>query len=298
MEYHYDVIILGAGPAGLSAGIYTARYALSTLIISKDVGGMANLAPKIENYPGYEGSGMELMKKFYEQAKKAGAKFLSEEIMDIEKDDNGFIISTKKKKIHTKTIIFSLGTEKRKLGIGEEKFIGKGISYCATCDGSFFRNKKTLVIGGSDSAALAALELAGYSDVRIVYRGDKLRCEDVNLERIKKNKKIKIIYNALPLAIKGKKKVEKLVVKEKGKKREIKTDGIFIEIGAIPSTTLAKKLNVELDEEYIRVNHEMETNIKGIFAAGDAVKSKLKQVVLSAAQGAKAAKSAYDYLKK
>ena len=298
-EYHYDVVILGAGPAGLTAGIYSARYNLDTLIISRDIGGMANLAPKIENYPGFEGSGAELMKKFAEQAKKHGVKFLDEEISDIEKDDNGFVIITKKeKKIHTKTIIFSLGTEKRKLNIpGENNLLGKGVSYCATCDGFFFKNKAVIVVGGSDSAAHASLELANYAkDVKIVYRGEKLRCEKINLERIKKNNKIEIVYNAIPLEVKGKNKVEAFVVDIKGKIIEIKTDGIFIEIGAIPSTELAKKLCVDLEEDYIKVNHDLETNVQGIFAAGDAVKSKIKQVILSAAQGALAAKSAHEYL--
>lgn len=298
-EFHHDVIVLGAGPAGLVAGIYAARYNMTTFVISKDVGGMANLAHKIENYPGYEGSGFELMQKFKKQAEKNGADFLSEEIVDVEKDSDGFVVQTSKdKKIHTKAIIISLGTEKRKLNVpGEDKFLGKGVSYCATCDGGFFKNKIVSVVGGSDSAAMAAAMLAEHAKkVIIVYRKDELRCEESVLKRIKDNKKIEIVCNSNIKEIKGGDVVENILL-DNGD--EIKVDGVFIEIGSLPISGIAKKLGVKLDEEgYILVNPEMETNVPGILAAGDAIKSKLKQVVVAGGQGAIAARSAYDFIKR
>ena len=155
---HYDLVVLGAGPAGLTAAIYAGRYNMKTLVIGKSIGGTANLAGEIENWPGYVGSGMELMVKFKEQAEKFGAKFLESEVEKVEKDDNGFVLHLMDKEIHGKTLIVALGTEHRKLNIeGEKKYLGKGVSYCATCDGNFFRNKEVAVIGGANSAAKAAL---------------------------------------------------------------------------------------------------------------------------------------------
>lgn len=137
--YHYDVIILGGGPAGLTAAIYSARYGMKTGLITRDIGGMANLAKKIENYPGYDGGGIELMQKFYKQAKNCGTEFLNDDVINLEKDSNGFVVRTTGKLVHTKSIIIALGTERKRLNIkGEDKFVGKGVSYCATCDAGFF----------------------------------------------------------------------------------------------------------------------------------------------------------------
>jgi thioredoxin reductase (NADPH) len=295
--FHYDVTILGAGPAGLTAAIYASRYGMDTLVISKDIGGMANLAHKIENYPGYEGSGFELMKKFQGQAEKNGAEFLHEEVFDVSIDEDGFVVQTSKNTgIHTKTIIVSLGTEKRKLGVsGEDSLLGKGVSYCATCDAPFFKNKTVAVVGGSDSAAMAAMILAEHSKkVYVVYRGKDLRCEGSVLKNLKKNKKIEILCNRDVKEIAGKEAVESIILDDK---RKVEVDGVFIEIGNLPVTNIAYKLGVKIDEnKYIHVNQNMETNVRGIFAAGDAVKSKLKQVVVASAQGATAAKSAFDYV--
>jgi len=269
--FHYDVIILGGGPAGLTASIYSARYGLKTCLISKDIGGMANLSPKIENYPGYNGSGFELMQKFYKQAREHGAEFLNDDVIKLEKDSNGFIVFTAIHKIvHTRSIIITLGTEKRKLNIkGEDKFLGKGVSYCATCDGAFFQGKEVAVIGGSDAACMAALILSGLAKkVYIIYRKGKVRCEEI-------------------------------VIEQREKKKKIKLDGMFIEVGSLPLSDIAKILNVKIDKQgYIIVDHDMQTGVKGVFAAGDVVKSKLKQVVVAASQGAIAAKSAYEYLGK
>lgn len=300
--FHYDVVVLGGGPAGLTAAIYAARYNMKTAVITLNVGGMAVLAPSIENYPGYEGSGIELMQKFHNQAIKFGAKFLHEEIVNIEKDseDNGFIIETKTEKcVHTKTLILALGTERKKLKIpGEEEFLGKGVSYCVTCDGNFFRNKDVAIVGGGNSACGAALMMSNISKkVYLIYRGDKLRCEAVSHEKIKSDKKIEVIYNAELIEIKGEKVVKGIVYNQNKKKHSLNLNGIFIEVGSIPVTFVAQKLGIKTDKEgYVEVNDSMETNIDGVYAAGDAVKSKLKQVVVAASQGAISAKAAYDYI--
>jgi thioredoxin reductase (NADPH) len=298
---HYDVVVLGGGPAGLTAAIYSSRYNMKTAVITVNIGGMAMLAPKIENYPGYEGSGIELMKKFHEQAIKFGAKFLHEEIVDIKRCDKdpGYVIETKTGKlVHTKTLILALGTEKKKLEIpGEEKFLGKGVSHCVTCDGNFFKGKGVVVIGGGNAACGAALMLSNIvKKVYLMYRGDDLKCEPISKELIGGKKNIEIVYNSVPLEIRGEKVVREFIYKKNGKKEKLKIDGIFIEVGSIPVTFVAKKLGIITDKDgYVSVNEHMGTNIQGVYAAGDAVKSKLKQVVVAASQGAIAAKSAYDY---
>ena len=300
----YDVIILGAGAAGLTAAIYAARYGLSTLVLSKDIGGTANLAEIIENYPGFSGSGIELMKKFSEQARTSGAEIMIKEVVDIEKQENFFKIKTKDNNIfEARAVIIAIGTEKRKLNInGEKRFLGKGLSYCAICDSPLFRNKKVAVMGGSDAAAHSALLLSKYAkNIVIVYRKAKLRCEAFLLAQIKKEKNIQIIYNAVPIEIKGKNVVDSLVIEQQEKKRIRKIlsiDGIFVEIGSVPLTDIAKKCGIKLDkQDYIIVDNKMCTPLTGVFAAGDIVSDNIKQIVTAAAQGAIAASSAYKFLK-
>ncbi len=297
---HYDVCILGGGPAGLTAGIYSSRYKLHTALITKNIGGMASLAERIENYPGFEGSGCELMQLFHLQARRFGTEFLNSEVADIAKDKTGFVIELKNGGVvHAKTIILALGTEKKKLAIpGEEKFLGKGVSYCAVCDSNFFMGKRVAVIGGGDSACKSALLLAKIAKkVYVIYRGEGLKCP-VEKGEVDKAGNIEIIYNTLPLEIKGDENVEVLEIMKEGRgKQKLKIDGIFIEAGSVPASSIVKKLKIKLDKQgYVNVNQNMETNVPGIFASGDAVKSKLKQVVVAAGQGAIAAKSAYDFL--
>jgi len=306
MAEKYDLVILGAGPAGLSAAIYAARYGMKTILIARNVGGTANWAHRIENYPGYSGSGKDLMKKFFEQAREHGSEYLNDDIIDIKKDRKGFTITTSSRKFFSvRAVIIALGTQRRKLNIeGEDKFLGKGVSYCATCDGAFFKNKTVAVIGGGDASCKATLFLSEICNkVYMIYRGDKEKCESVSSKKIRKTDNIEILYNTIPLEIKGKEVVEEIIADRGGKnmpkERSIKVEGVFIEIGALPLTDIAKMLKMKIDkEEYIIVDSEMKTNIPGIFAAGDVVRSRMKQVVLSAAQGAIAAKSAYDYLQK
>lgn len=305
MIKQYDLVILGAGPAGLTAAIYAARYGLKALVVSKEIGGMANYAHKIENYPGFEGSGIELMKKFHRQAERFGAEFLNDDLIGIRKEKGFEILTARKEKILTRAVILALGTQRKKLNIsGEDKFLGKGVSYCATCDGNFFRNKDVAVIGGGDSACKASELLAGICrKVYQVHRGSKNMCEVFVSRRLSERKNFELVSNASPIEIKGKDTVNELVV-EIGKGKEplnlkgLKVQGVFIEIGSLPASEICNLLGVKMDSSgFVHTTIDMETNVRGIFAAGDVVKTNLKQIIVAASQGAKAAKSAYDYLK-
>jgi len=301
---HYDVLILGAGPAGLTAGIYASRYNLSVAVVGKTIGGTATQAGEIENWPGFIGSGNELMQKFKSQAEKFGAKFLEAEVDNVKKDNNGFVIEIKDKEIHGKSLIVALGTENRKLNVlGEKEFLGKGVSYCATCDGMFFKNKVVAVVGGADSAAKAALYLSELAKkVYVIYRKNEMRCEPISLQKISKKKNIEIIYNSIPLKISGKNKVEKIEIettKENLKKfkKELDVDGVFVEVGATPAIDVIKDLKIKVDKDYIVTDKNTKTNVAGVFAAGDITNNKLKQVVTASGEGAISAKEAYDYLR-
>jgi thioredoxin reductase (NADPH) len=296
----FDVVIIGSGAAGMTAALYSARNGLKTAIVSKDIGGTANSILILENWPGFYGSGAELMKQFYDSVKKYEVEFIMSEVDSIEKKGKEFFVKTKKEEINSKSIIIATGTERRKLNVkGEDEFIGKGVSYCVTCDAFFFKNKIVSVIGGSDCAATSAIALTNLAKkVYVVYRGEKLRCEEINAEKLKNNKNVEIIYNAVPVEVKGEEKVESVIIKRNNKLEEIKTDGIFVEIGATPLVKFVQNLNLKLDKEkYIVVDENMETSVKGIFAAGDVTNSEVKQIVTASAQGAIAGKSAHDFLR-
>ncbi len=296
----YDLIIIGAGPAGLTAGIYAARSGLKTAIISKDIGGTANSIFRIENWPGFKGTGADLMKKFYEHLKNYDVNLIMDDVDKIERKNKKFLVYTKKENLETGAIIIAIGRERKRLDIpGEDKLRGRGVSYCVTCDAFFFKNKITAVIGGSDCAATSALALADVAKkVYVISKGEKLKCEVINSKRLEEKKNVEIRYNAVPVEIKGKEKVEGLIVKDGKKEKEIKLDAIFIEIGSTSITELTKNLGLKLNEEdFIVVDEEMRTSIPGIFAAGDITSNKLKQVLIASSQGAIAAKSASEYLK-
>ncbi len=295
----YDVIILGAGPAGLTAGIYAARAGLKTAVVSKDIGGTAASIVKLENWPGFHGTGLELMKKMHEHLKEYKVDMILSEIEKIEKKKEGFIVHSKKEKLEGKTIIITTGKGRRKLNVpGEQKLLGRGVSYCITCDGFFFKDRITAVIGGSDSALMSALTLSEIAKkVYIIYRGDKLK-DGKNLEKVLKKKNIEVILNATIKKIIGEAKVEKFVLDINGKEKTLDVDGIFIEIGSVPLMEFAKSLNLRLDkEDDIIVDENMETCVSGVFAAGDVTNSKVKQVVVASSQGAIAVKSVVEFLK-
>ena len=296
---HYDVLILGAGPAGLTAAIYTGRYNLKTAVVAKSIGGTANLAGKIENWPGFIGPGKELMEKFHKQAAKFNARFLLAEVKNVKKDQDGFVLELEDKEIHGKALIVALGTENKKLNIkGEKEFLGKGVSYCATCDGNFFKNKTVAVIGGADSAAKAAIYLADIcKKVYIIYRREEMRCEPLSFENLKKRKNMEIIYHANPTEIIGDKIVKQLKIIQEDKERTLDVDGVFIEIGATAVVDIVEPLGLDVDCGYIKTDADAKTSIKGVFAAGDVSNNNLKQVITAAGEGAIAAKSAFDFLK-
>lgn len=299
----YDVLIVGAGPAGLTAALYSARNGLKVGVVSKDIGGTVNSVLRIENWPGFIGSGPELIKQFYEQVSKYKIDFILEEVAFVEKEKNGngFMVKTKKQELDCRALIIATGTERKKLKIpGELEFLGKGVSYCATCDSFFFKGKDVAVVGGSDCAATSAITLSDIAKkVYLIYRGEKLKCENINEERLKEKKNVEIYYDSFPLEIMGNTKVNEIKIFSKGKKKNIKVDGIFIEMGSAPLGEFAVKISLKMNEEkYIEVDEEMKTSVDGIYAAGDVTNRKLKQVVVAASQGAIAAKSAYDWLSK
>jgi len=293
----YDLIIIGAGPAGLTAGIYAGRYLLNTLIIGKLPGGTISEAYKVCNFPSYKSiSGIELTKKMTEQVKDLGIEIKQEEVKEI-KRNKIFEIKTNNSIYKTKKIILATGTEKRKLNVkGEEKFLGKGISYCATCDAEFFKNKIIAVVGGSNAALTSSLLLSEYAKkVYIIYRkGNFFRAESKWIKQVEKNKKIEIIFNANIKEIYGKEKVEKIKLNNGG---DLKVDGVFVEIGSVPNEKFSKQLRLKTEKGYIIADKKQKTNISGVFAAGDITNNHLKQIITACGEGAIATASAYEEIK-
>jgi len=305
MENIYDLIIIGSGPAGLSASIYAARYKLNFLIFGAEPGGQMNEIYDIENYPGMtKTTGKELIQKFLDHIESFGVAVKHESVAKIEKQDNGFFeLETSRGKYEAKAIILAMGAEYKKMNIpGETEYLGKGVSYCATCDAPFFREKAVGVIGGGNSAAVVALEMADYaSKVYLIHRELKLSAEPVWLDKIYANPKIEVIKETGVIEIKGDKKVEKIVLdKAHNDKTFLETDGVFIEVGTEPGIQLARKIGIETDDgNYIKVKEDMSTNIPGVFAAGDITtgSNKFRQVLTACAEGSIAASSAYKSLK-
>ncbi|MCK4525534.1 MAG: FAD-dependent oxidoreductase [Candidatus Andersenbacteria bacterium] len=301
----YDLIVLGAGPAGLSASIYASRYKINHIVVGNVFDGSLSKAHKIENWPGEKSiKGSDLIMKFYDHAKSLGLEIIQEEVVEISKDDSIFIIKTNLSKVYkSKAILITLGTKHRKLNIsGEKKFLGKGVSYCAVCDGAFFKDKTVAVAGGSNSAAMAAEMLSEYTEeTYIIYRKESMRCEPVILERLEKNPKIEIIYDTNVTKVTGDKKVELIEIDNKyNGSDKIKLDGLFIEVGLVPFTSFAKKLGVKTDKNnYIVINQGGATNVTGVYAAGDITNGSdnLNQIVTAVSEGAIAATNIYKYLK-
>lgn len=302
----YDLIIIGLGPAGLTAGIYASRYRLKNLLIGKEIGGTITLAHKVENFPGFESvSGVEWAQKTLEQTKKLGSEVVYGLVEKVEKEDQGYKVYLRdQKQFETKVLIIATGSERRKLNVpGETEYLGKGISYCTTCDAPFYKGKTVALIGGSDAAVSGAIHTAEFADkVYIIYRKDQLRAEPVWTEQALQNKKIEVIYNTNVLEIMGDGKIVTGVKLDKpfNNSDTLSVDGVFIEIGAVPGTSLASELGVTLDEvNYVLVGEDMGTNLPGVFAAGDLTDNSknFAQMIGACAQGAIASASAYKYLK-
>ncbi|MBI1973369.1 FAD-dependent oxidoreductase [Candidatus Micrarchaeota archaeon] len=300
----YDVIVIGGGPAGLSAALYATRFGLKTLVLTREKGGLIVLTHIVENYPGIGVvSGIEMMDAFEKHVKQFGAELREENVEDVEKHGDCYAVRTGKGTYLSPTLIFATGTERRKLGVlGEKEFTNKGVSYCAVCDGPLFRGKVVGVVGGSDSAVKEALLLAEYaSKVYIFYRGEGVHPEPINMKRLEAligKGKVEVIPNTNVLRIEGTKFVDRVVLDRAYKgKREFPLGGLFIEIGGIPQTQLAAKLGVKLNEEKeIIIDRVSKTNADGIFACGDACDGQFKQAITGAAEGVLAAFSAYNYL--
>lgn len=304
----YDLAIIGAGPAGMSAGVYAGRFRVKTLILSKDIGGTCNTAHLVENYPGYKSiGGMDLMMKFKEHLDdyKDQVEVKQEEVQGAKKEGNNFVLVTEKNQYEARSLILSSGTQRRKLNIeGEKEFLGKGVSYCATCDANFFKEKRVAVVGGSNSAVTAALLLAEHArSVYLIYRNGKYeKAEPVWVERMKQNKKIIEILNTNISRINGGGVVKSVKLDKPYKEKDqLKVDGVFIEIGSYPAMGLAANLRVEVDKnDLIKIDNTGQTNIEGVYAAGDVTNGfgNLKQIITAAAAGAVTATSVYKWLAK
>jgi thioredoxin reductase (NADPH) len=308
----YDILVVGGASAGLTAAMYASRQGLKTLVITKDIGGQALLTNAIENYPPFEHiGGFELMQKFEQQARNFGAEFAYEEVLSIteRKEGGGFVVKTSNdnKEYSGYTLILAFGKTPRDLNVkGEKELNGRGVSYCAVCDGPFFKNKKVAIVGVGDPALEAALylkELA--SQLYIIHQTDKPVGSEESIDLLLQNKndsnkKISFISNSIVKAINGNSKVEYLTLYNSKTKSESKldVDGIFVEMGYVARTDIVKDLVKLNGSKEIIVDKYCSTSSKGIFAAGDVTDVPYKQAIISAGQGAIAALSAYNYLQR
>lgn len=298
-----EVLILGSGPAGLSAAIYAARAELSPVVFTGlQFGGQASLTNEIENYPGFPDGvgGIELGELMQTQAEKFGAKVEFEIATDVDLTTHPFRIQTENKQIFTKSLIIATGASPIYLQIeGEKELTGKGVSYCGTCDGWFFKGKKVVVVGGGDSALEESLFLTRFaSSVTIIHRRDTFRASAILQRRAKENPKIEYLMNTIVTKVMGDEKVDAIMVKDvlSGKESTLHTDGFFVFIGHTPNTQLFKG-QLEMSElGYIKIDHLTRTNVPGVFVAGEAADPDFKQVVTSAGMGASAAIQATLFL--
>jgi thioredoxin-disulfide reductase len=299
----YDVIIVGAGAAGLTAAIYTCRKNLKTAIVSVDVGGQTNLTNHIENYPGVDAMpGPTLMQKFLDNAKSFGAELIIGKVAKVDKKDAGFTVTLAEGKTYEcRAVIMCSGTVPRELGIpGEAKFLGRGLSTCATCDAPLFKNKITAVIGGGNAAVEGALELAhvGAKKVYLVHRRNEFRADEITLDKMKANKLIEILTPFEPMEIVGDKFVSGLKIKHAESKKEqtLELQGVFKEIGHVVDIASIKHLVKVNERNEVIIDDRNQTSVPGLFAAGDLTTVPYKQTVISAGEGAKAALSCYQWL--
>ncbi|NPA94786.1 MAG: thioredoxin-disulfide reductase [Thermodesulfobacteria bacterium] len=293
----HDVIIIGGGPAGLAAAIYAGRAKLDGFVLEKmSPGGQVLITDRVENYPGFpEGlTGFELVEKFSAHAQKFGMKIENGEVASIEPVGDLLNISlTDQRTITTRSIIVATGATHRKLGVkGEDEFIGRGVSYCATCDGPFFRDQVVAVVGGGDSAVQEAIFLTRFAKkVYLIHRRDELRAIKVLADRAKENDKIEFVWDSVVEEIEGDDQVRSLKIlnRKTGETSTLKVDGVFIFIGIVPVTDFVKGL-VETDEMgFIKTDQWMRTSVKGVYAAGDCRQKPLLQIVTAVAEGATAA---------
>ena len=299
-----DVLIVGAGPAGLAAAIYAGRSQLDTLVLDQMMpGGQLLITEMIENYPGfYDGiTGFELSEKFRQHAEKFGAEIENgKPVESVDLDGDLFVVKAGGEEFRGKTLIWAAGSTPRKLNVpGEAEFVGRGVSYCAVCDGAFFKDRTVAVVGGGDSALEEALYLTKFaSKVYLIHRRDKFRAVKIIQDRVKRNEKIEPVLNKVVVSINGKDFVESVTLKDTvtGEESVLPVDGVFIFIGNEPNVAPVAHLVDTTEQGFIVTDEEMKTKTPGLFAAGDVRYKPLKQVVTAAADGAVAAMSASKYL--
>lgn len=301
----WDLIIIGAGPAGLTAGIYAGRSRLVTLILEEKMpGGEASVTPLVENYPGFETiSGLELIEKMTGHCKKFGAQINElEKAMSLDITGEKKLVKTNANTYSAPAVIIATGTHNRQLNVpGEEKFQGRGVSYCALCDGAFFKDKKVVVVGGGNSAATSALYLSNIAaKVKLVHRRNQLRAELTVVENLKRQN-VEFLWNSVVKEVKGNNVVENVILQNNktGEEREVEVDGVFVQIGEVPNTQLVKEAGVEVDKGgYILVDARQRTNVPGVFAAGDVTNGSVKQIGTAVGQAIVAATEAFGYIKR
>lgn len=301
-ENIYDVVIIGAGPAGMTAAVYASRANLKTVMLERGVPGgqMAN-TEEVENFPGFDFvTGPDLSSKMFEHAQKFGAEYKYGDIKSIEAHQDIKILKTGSEDIKTKSIIIATGAEYKKIGVpGEDELGGRGVSYCAVCDGAFFKERELVVIGGGDSAVEEGVFLTKFaSKVTIVHRRNELRAQKILQDRAFKNDKINFIWDTELQSINGENKVESVTLLDKktGDSYDFNADGVFVYIGMKPLTQPFEDLGILNDLGYVETNEEMETDIPGIFAAGDVRNKTLRQIVTATGDGSIAAQNAQHYL--
>jgi len=302
----YDMVIIGAGPSGMTAAIYAARRKIKFLILSMDIGGQMNWSSEVDNYPGIPDiTGIEIVKKFNEHLKDYNIKVKNEEVLDIKQKGKILIVKTKKTTYETKTIIIGSGKKPKKLNIsGEDNLLGKGVSYCATCDAPLYKDKIVAIIGAGNSGLEAALHLAQYAKkIYLIDSLEKIAGEPYLKDRVLQNKKISFIGGAKIKEIIGKQTVEALKYESKAEQTNLPVQGIFIETGLIAKVDFANLVKKNKWGEIMifrstKTHEENMTNIPGIFAAGDVTDIPSKQIVVAAGEGCKAALAAFDYINK
>ncbi|MEN3033555.1 MAG: thioredoxin-disulfide reductase [Aquificaceae bacterium] len=300
---HFDCIIIGGGPAGLTAGLYLARGKQNTLLFEKYVlGGQIALTHLVENYPGFpEGiSGLDLTERFRLQAERFGLKIKQEEVLSLEKEGDSFLIKTRESKYFAKSIVLAVGSNPRKLGVpGEEEFLNRGVSYCATCDGALFDGLDIAVVGGGDSAAQESLFLTKFArKLYLIHRREQMRAQPALRERVFANKKIEFLPNKVVRQILGSTTMTGLLLEDTktGEQSHLSVEGLFVFIGLEPNTGFLKGF-IELDERgYIITDERLQTSAKGVFAAGDCRKGASGQVAIAVGEGCKAALEVEHYL--
>lgn len=291
----YQLIIIGAGPAGLTAGLFAKRYGINFLLIGQPSEGAVNQAHLVENYPGLKPmTGPQLIKEFQKYSKAEIKKEQAKKIL--QEEDKSFQVMTSKGKYQSQTVILALGMKFRKLGIkNEEKFLGQGISYSSSGEFGLLKNKITAVVGGGDSALTTALKLSEQAKrIYLIHRRDEFRGAPLLVKKVKEKPNIEIVYSAQIAEAKGKKQLEKIILDNK---KEFRVNKLFIEVGGIPNIFLCQGLKVKMENNFIVTDKNQAANLPGLFAAGDIVSQSLKLIVTATAQGAAAATSAYNYLR-